>query len=381
MLLQVTNLTVRFTTPRASFNAVDEVSFSVAEGETLALVGESGCGKTVTALAVLRLLPPAARLEAEAITLRGRELTLLTEREMRAVRGKDLAMIFQEPLTALNPVYPVGEQIAEGLRLHENLNRRVAWERAVEALREVGIPDPRQRAREYPHQLSGGLRQRAMIAMAMAGRPSLLIADEPTTALDVSVQAQILDLLLHLQAERRMSLLLITHDLGIVAEMAHQVAVMYAGHIVEQADVKTLFARPRHPYTRGLFASIPRSWSDGVMEYRSVGKNVDPLLHDSMTPSLPPPIPTRLAAIEGTVPDLAHLPAGCRFAPRCPHAQEQCQQPQELQEVNAAHLVRCGRAKEWVSGPREFFVILNGVQRSEESPGSQRAGDSSLRSE
>jgi oligopeptide/dipeptide ABC transporter ATP-binding protein len=300
----------------------------------LALVGESGCGKTVTALAVLRLLPPAARLEAEAITLRGRELTLLTEREMRAVRGKDLAMIFQEPLTALNPVYPVGEQIAEGLRLHENLNRRVAWERAVEALREVGIPDPRQRAREYPHQLSGGLRQRAMIAMAMAGRPSLLIADEPTTALDVSVQAQILDLLLHLQAERRMSLLLITHDLGIVAEMAHQVAVMYAGHIVEQADVKTLFARPWHPYTQGLLASLPK--------LTAISYQPSAISHQ------PSATAQRLASIEGTVPDLAHLPVGCRFAPRCPHAQEQCQQPQALQEVHAAHLVRCCRVSEWL---------------------------------
>jgi ABC-type dipeptide/oligopeptide/nickel transport system ATPase component len=252
-LLNVQNLSVHFRT----FNAVDHVSFTLDEGRTLAVVGESGCGKTSVALALLRLTPSEARIEADSITLHGKELTRLTEREMCAVRGKDAAMVFQDPLTALNPVYTVGEQIAEGLRLHENLGRNAAWERAVEAMHEVGIPEPRQRAREYPHQLSGGLRQRVTIAQAIACRPALLVADEPTTALDVSLQAQIIDLLLKLQADLRLSILLITHDLGVVAEMAHRVAVMYAGQIVEQADVKSLFARPLHPYTRGLLQSVP----------------------------------------------------------------------------------------------------------------------------
>jgi len=255
--LEVANLRVSFPTPHGAFHAVDGVSFFVAPQQTLALVGESGSGKTMTALAVLRLTPPGAQWEAEGLRLNGKDLLRLSEAEMRAVRGKEVAMIFQEPLTALNPVYPVGEQIAEGVRLHEHLNRRQAWERAVDALHEVGISDPRQRAREYPHQLSGGMRQRAMIAMAIACRPRLLIADEPTTALDVSVQAQIIDLLLRLQAEYQMSILLITHDFGIVAEMAHHVAVMRAGRIVESADVKSLFAQPQHDYTRALLDAVP----------------------------------------------------------------------------------------------------------------------------
>ncbi len=314
-LLNVQNLSVRF----RSFNAVDHASFTLDEGRTLAVVGESGCGKTSVALALLRLTPPEARIEADSIALRGRELTRLSEREMCAVRGKDAAMVFQDPLTALNPVYTVGEQIAEGLRLHEKLGRAAAWERAVEAMHEVGIPEPRQRAREYPHQLSGGLRQRVTIAQAIACRPALLIADEPTTALDVSLQAQIIDLLLKLQADLRLSILLITHDLGVVAEMAHQVAVMYAGQIVEQTDVKSLFARPLHPYTRGLLRSVPG------LEAAPGG---------------------RLHSLEGNVPDLAHLPPGCRFAPRCPYAIEPCQAPQELREVEAGRLVRCCRALE-----------------------------------
>jgi oligopeptide/dipeptide ABC transporter ATP-binding protein len=315
-LLNVQNLSVRF----RSFNAVDHVSFALDEGRTLAVVGESGCGKTSVALALLRLTPSEAEIKADSITLAGKELTRLTEREMCAVRGKDAAMVFQDPLTALNPVYTVGEQIAEGLRLHEKLDRHAAWERAVEAMHEVGIPEPRQRAREYPHQLSGGLRQRVTIAQAVACRPALLIADEPTTALDVSLQAQIIDLLLKLQADLRLSILLITHDLGVVAEMAHHVAVMYAGQIVEQADVKSLFARPLHPYTRGLLQSVP-------------GLDAAPGAR-------------RLHSLEGNVPDLAHLPPGCRFAPRCPYAIDPCQAPQELREVEPGRLVRCCRALE-----------------------------------
>jgi oligopeptide/dipeptide ABC transporter ATP-binding protein len=314
-LLDIRNLSVRF----GGAAAVEGVSVAVQEGETLALVGESGCGKTLTALAVLRLAPPAAALAAESIALRGRELTRLSEREMRGVRGKEVGVVFQDPLTALNPVWPVGEQVAEGLRLHEGLGRRAAWARAVEALREVGIADPARRASEYPHQLSGGMRQRAMIAAALACRPPLLIADEPTTALDVTLQAQIIDLLLRLREDRRLSILLITHDLGVVAELAHRVAVMYAGQVVESADVRTLFRRPLHPYTRALLSAVPRL--DGA-----TGR--------------------RLAAIDGTVPDPTRYPPGCRFAPRCPHAREACRKAQELRELEPGHLVRCGRAAE-----------------------------------
>jgi oligopeptide/dipeptide ABC transporter ATP-binding protein len=319
-LLDVRNLFVRFATKAGPLAAVEGVSFAVAEGETLALVGESGCGKTLTALSVLRLTPPAAVVEAQSIVLRGRELTRLSDREMRDVRGKEVGVVFQDPLTALNPVWPVGEQVAEGLRLHEGLGRRPAWERTVEALREVGIADPGRRASEYPHQLSGGMRQRAMIAAALACRPPLLIADEPTTALDVTLQAQIIDLLLRLREERQLSILLITHDLGVVAELAHRVAVMYAGQVVESADVAALFRRPLHPYTRALLAAVPRLDGGG-----------------------------RLATIEGAVPDPTRYPPGCRFAPRCPSALEACRQPQELLELEPGHWVRCGRAGEWTT--------------------------------
>jgi oligopeptide/dipeptide ABC transporter ATP-binding protein len=312
---------VRFDLPGQSFRAVDDVSFSVDEGETLAVVGESGCGKTTLALAILRLLAGRGRIEAGSVRLRERELTALAENEMRQVRGKDVGMIFQEPLTALNPVYSVGEQIAEGIRLHDNLGRRAAWQRAVEVLAEVGVPDPRRRACAYPHQLSGGQRQRAMIAAAIACRPALLLADEPTTALDVSVQAQIIDLLLRLQAEHRLAIVLITHDLGMVAEMARRVAVMYAGQLVEYTASKPLFARPLHPYTRALLACLPR---------------LTPTLGGSR----------RLPVLEGTVPDLARLPDGCRFADRCPHALTACQEPQVWHEVEPGHWVRCGRALE-----------------------------------
>jgi peptide/nickel transport system ATP-binding protein len=319
-LLAVRNLCVRFQMPSRSFRAVDDVSLEVAAGETLAVVGESGCGKTTLALALLRLLSSGAAIESGSIRLRGRELTDLSEKEMRGVRGKDVGMIFQEPLTALNPVYTVGEQVAEGLRLHEGLGRRAAWQRAIETLAEVGVPDPARRASAYPHQLSGGQRQRAMIAAAIACRPALLLADEPTTALDVGVQGQILDLLRKLQAERGLAMLLITHDLGVVAETAQRVAIMYAGQIVEQAEVRALFAKPLHPYTRGLLGCLPRL-------------------------EAPPAGSRRLPVLEGTVPDLSRLPPGCRFANRCPDVVERCRQEQGLRPV-ATGLVRCIHGEE-----------------------------------
>jgi peptide/nickel transport system ATP-binding protein len=319
-LLAVRNLCVRFRLRGRSFRAVDDVSLDVSAGETVAVVGESGCGKTTLALALLRLLPLGAVIESGSIRLRERELTGLSEKEMRDIRGKDAGMIFQEPLTALNPVYTVGEQIAEGLRLHEGLGRRAARQRAIDTLAEVGVPDPSGRASAYPHQLSGGQRQRAMIATAIACRPALLIADEPTTALDVGVQGQILDLLRKLQAERALAILLITHDLGVVAEMAQRVAVMYAGQIVEQADVRSLFAEPLHPYTRGLLGCLPRL-------------------------EAPPPGTRRLPVLEGTVPDLSQLPSGCRFANRCSDVVERCGQAQGLRPV-ASRLVRCIQGEE-----------------------------------
>jgi oligopeptide/dipeptide ABC transporter ATP-binding protein len=318
--LTVRNLCVRFQLRGRSFRAVDGVSLDVSAGETVAVVGESGCGKTTLALALLRLLSPGADIESGSIRLRDRELTGLSEKEMRGVRGKDVGMIFQEPLTALNPVYTVGEQIAEGLRLHEGLGRRAAWQRAIDTLAEVGVPDPARRASAYPHQLSGGQRQRAMIAAAIACRPALLLADEPTTALDVGVQGQILDLLRKIQAELGLAILLITHDLGVVAQMAQRVAVMYAGQVVEQADVQALFAEPLHPYTRGLLGCLPRL-------------------------EAPPAGARRLPVLEGTVPELWRLPAGCRFANRCPDVVERCRQEQGLRAV-ATRLVRCVHVEE-----------------------------------
>src|SRR6185503_14018472 len=282
--------------------AVDGVSFYIDPGELLGLVGESGCGKSMTALSVMRLIAPPGKIVGGEILFDGRSLLQLSNREMRAVRGDDIAMIFQDPMTSLNPVFTVGEQIAEALRLHRKLSRKDARAGAVAAMREVSIPDPELRADDYPHQLSGGMRQRIMIAMALACDPKLLIADEPTTALDVTIQAQILELLDGLRKTRELAVLLITHDLGVVAEVADRVAVMYTGKIVEESPVDELFARPKHPYTEGLLRSVPK------LTAKDVAKS------------------ERLKTIEGTVPKPTALPPGCHFEPRCPYRLPRCRE-------------------------------------------------------
>jgi len=290
-LLEVNNLNIAFETSRGDVRPVRDVSFAIYPGQTVALVGESGCGKSVTALSILRLIPePPGKILGGEVRFEGRDLLRLSEREMRGVRGKDIAMIFQEPMTSLNPVYTIGDQIVEAVILHQHVSSRQAYEIAEESLRDVGIADPHRRLQEYPHQMSGGMRQRVMIAMALSCKPKLLIADEPTTALDVTIQAQILELLQKLQEERGMAIMLITHDLGVVAEQADVVAVMYASRIVECSAVEELFDRPQHPYTEGLFRSIPR-----------LGGHKE-----------------RLETIPGTVPNPARFPTGCKFHPRCP---------------------------------------------------------------
>jgi oligopeptide/dipeptide ABC transporter ATP-binding protein len=294
-LLSVEHLTTGFDIGGRFVPAVIDVSFHVDAGETLGLVGESGSGKSVTALSLIGLVQPPGRIERGRILFRGRDLRQLGEREMQKIRGAEISLIFQEPMTALNPVFTIGNQIEETLRVHGRATRRTARQKAIELLQAVSIPDPEKRVRDYPHQLSGGLRQRALIAMSLACDPALVIADEPTTALDVTIQAQILDLLRSLQQKMGLAVLLITHDLGVVAEMADRVAVMYAGRIVEEAPVQQLFADPKHPYTRGLMASIPGG-APGA----------------------------RLRAIQGTVPPLGELPAGCSFTPRCPNRFEPC---------------------------------------------------------
>jgi peptide/nickel transport system ATP-binding protein len=326
-VLDVKNLQTVFFTNSGLFRAVDDVSFSVRRGETLAIVGESGCGKSVSALSIMRLVPnPPGRIVGGSVVLEGTDLLKLDEAQMRQVRGNRISMIFQEPMTSLNPVMRIGDQITEAVRLHRDMTRQQAWEQAVEMLRLVRIPEPARRAEEYPHQLSGGMRQRAMIAMALACRPALLIADEPTTALDVTIQAQILALVLELQQELGMALILITHDLGVVAQTAQRVIVMYAGKKVEEASVETLFADPRHPYTRGLMASIPA------------------------VPSLQDKGEARLAEIPGTVPSLTNLPNGCAFAPRCSLAIARCRQEYPpLQNWGGDHLAACWRAGEMVA--------------------------------
>ncbi len=323
-LLELRDLHTHFFTDDGVVRAVDGVSYALRAGETLAVVGESGSGKSVTALSILRLVDsPPGRIVSGAVRFRGRDLLALAEPEMRAVRGREIAMIFQEPMTSLNPVHTCGAQVAEVLELHERLPRAGAHARAVELLRIVGIPAPEQRAREYPHQLSGGMRQRVMIAMALACRPAILIADEPTTALDVTVQAQILELIDRLRREFGMAVLLITHDLGVVAGNADRVAVMYAGQVVEQAPVHELFRSPAHPYTAGLLASLPR-----------LGERRE-----------------RLKMIPGQVPNPARFPAGCRFHPRCPIAQERCRTSEPTAHaLSPDREVRCWRAEEVVAG-------------------------------
>ncbi len=299
-LLEVDSLRTHFPTRAGLVKAVDDVSFHIAEGELLGLVGESGCGKSITALSVMRLVSSPGKIVGGSIRFKGEEITTASDERLRQIRGNDIAMIFQDPMTSLNPVYKVGEQIAEALRLHRKMDRKQAWDAAVEAMREVAIPSPERRAQDYPHQLSGGMRQRVMIAMALACDPELLIADEPTTALDVTIQAQILELLDELRRTRKLAVLLITHDLGVVAEVADRVCVMYTGKIVEESGVNEIFAKPKHPYTQGLLRSVPKLTETGVQKAQ------------------------RLQTIEGTVPSPTDLPPGCHFAPRCEFRMERC---------------------------------------------------------
>jgi oligopeptide/dipeptide ABC transporter ATP-binding protein len=316
-LLDIQGLTTHFFTRAGVIKAVDNLSLRLSKGRVLGLVGESGCGKTVTALSILNLVPYPGKIVAGKIVFEGKDLLGLSADELRAIRGARISMIFQEPMTALNPVFTVGNQIAEVLTTHEQRTQQQAMDTAVELLHSVGIPSPEKRVHEYPHQLSGGMRQRVMIAMAIACKPSLILADEPTTALDVTIQAHILELLGAIQAEMGMAMVLVTHDLGLIAERAHDVAVMYAGRIVEQAETRELFANPQHPYTRGLMASIPRPGEKGR---------------------------TRLRTIPGSVPRLHELPKGCAFAPRCDSKTGKCGTDVELTEVKPGHLVRCWEA-------------------------------------
>jgi len=328
-VLDVKNLQTVFFTNSGLFRAVDDVSFHVHRGETLAIVGESGCGKSVSALSIMRLVPdPPGRIVGGSVNLEGTDLLKLSDAEMRQIRGNRISMIFQEPMTSLNPVMRIGDQITEVVQLHQTMTNKQAWAKAVEMLRLVRIPEPERRAHEYPHQLSGGMRQRAMIAMALACRPTLLIADEPTTALDVTIQAQILALIVDLQKTLGTGLILITHDLGVVAQTAQRVIVMYAGKKVEEATVEDLFEKPLHPYTRGLMASMPAVISLEAKE------------------------DARLTEIPGMVPSLTNLPAGCAFAPRCSLAIDRCRaEYPPLQEFGGNHWAACWRAAETVAAP------------------------------
>jgi oligopeptide/dipeptide ABC transporter ATP-binding protein len=317
VILEVKDLKTYFKTQEGLSKAVDGVSYSLEKGKTIGIVGESGCGKSVSSMSILRLIPePPGEIAGGEILFHGKDLLKLSEKEMRSVRGNQISMIFQEPMTSLNPVFTVGDQIGEVFRIHRGLNKREATQEAIRMLEQVNIPSPAQRVHEYPHQLSGGMRQRVMIAMALACDPELLIADEPTTALDVTVQAQILNLMEELQEKYNSSIIMITHDLGVIAEISDMVAVMYAGQIVEYTDVHTLFENPLHPYTRGLLKSIPKL--DEIKQNK------------------------KLQAVLGSVPESNNYPVGCRFANRCPMATDECRaEPPAYREVEPNHLVRC----------------------------------------
>jgi len=315
-LLDVRDLRTSFYTDQGVVHAVDGVSFSVERGKTLGIVGESGCGKSVTALSVMRLVPErVGRIESGTVLFDGRDILKLKEREMQNVRGNSISMIFQDPMTSLNPVFTVGNQIAEVLHLHRKLSAKEALKIAETMLRQVGMPDPHLCVNEYPHRLSGGMRQRVMIAMALSCKPRLIIADEPTTALDVTIQAQILELLMSLQEKHGMSIIMITHNLGVIAEVADDVLVIYAGHVIEENSVDGLFRTPLHPYTKGLLASVPK------------------LTDKEMS--------ARLPTIPGSVPDLISLPSGCRFADRCSDRFELCERMPDMVDVGGGHRVRC----------------------------------------
>ena len=319
-ILEVNKLQTHFFTDKGTVKAVDGVSFSINKGETLGVVGESGSGKSVTAASIMQLIPdPPGKVVGGEINFKGENLLEKPMKEIRKIRGNEISMIFQEPMTSLNPVYTVGDQIAEAIQLHQGLDKEKALEKATVMLEKVGIPSPEERVHEHPHQLSGGMRQRVMIAMALSCNPELLIADEPTTALDVTIQAQILELMRDLRDEFNTAIMLITHDLGVIAEVADKVAVMYGGRVVESADVKTLFKNPQHPYTGGLINSIPKVEADEA----------------------------RLKPIQGIVPDSLNFPAGCKFSNRCDYATEKCinHEPQ-LEEIEDNHVVRCWRYKE-----------------------------------
>lgn len=319
-ILQIQDLKTSFFTEDGEVRAVDGVSFSVESGKTLGIVGESGCGKSVTSLSIMRLIQSPGRITGGKILYQGQNLITISNEEMRKIRGKEISMIFQEPMTSLNPVFTVGDQVAEAVILHQGLSRKAARARTVELFQLVGIPAADRRIDDFPHQLSGGMRQRVMIAMALSCNPKVLIADEPTTALDVTIQAQILDLLRDLQARLGMALLLITHDLGVVAEMADEVMVMYAGKVAERAPVREIFAQPKHPYTRGLLSSIPQLSISGEQKKK------------------------RLDTIPGIVPDLLKLPRGCRFQERCSFVVNECKGVEpELRALSSVHEFRCVR--------------------------------------
>ncbi len=322
-VLEVKNLKTQFSTEGGVVVAVDDVSFNVYKGRTLGIVGESGCGKSVTSLSIMRLIPnPPGLISGGQIFYKGKDLLQMPVAEMRKIRGNEISMIFQEPMTSLNPVFTVGDQIREAIQLHQKVSRKEALLKTVEMLQLVGIPSPEKRVNDYPHQLSGGMRQRVMIAMALSCNPQVLVADEPTTALDVTIQAQILDLMRKIRETLGMGMILITHDLGVVAETADEVLVMYAGKVVEQAPVVEIFANPKHPYTRGLLSSIP-SFS------KTASSSVD-----GKKP--------KLETIAGIVPSLLELPAGCRFSTRCPHVTDECRAAEPvLRDVAAEHQIAC----------------------------------------